>query len=145
MNKINLFPILLSIILVALITIATIFLVVIPYVHANDCYGRGGFVVGYLSCASEQVGDNTLPLASEFNGDISIFNRCTPNQICLGNFDNETKVLLYCDIPSHGCLVDFNESELYGCADNEIYDHGICMTLETKERAESIGEKENEN
>lgn len=32
--------------------------------------------------------------------------------------------------------------EKYGCADNEIYDHGICMTPKTKERAESIEEPE---
>ena len=32
------------------------------------------------------------------------------------------------------------DCESYGCADNEIYDHGICMTPETKERAESTGE-----
>ena len=37
------------------------------------------------------------------------------------------------------------EHELYGCGENEIYDHGICMTQEIKERAEFIGEKENEN
>lgn len=124
----------------SLIIITTVFLVIIPSVHANDCYGRGGFVVGYLSCASDQDDDHTLPLASEFGGDISIFNRCTSNQICLGNFENEIKVLLYCDMPSHGCLTAFDESELYGCADNEIYAHGVCMTLETKERAEAIGE-----
>ena len=34
------------------------------------------------------------------------------------------------------------DCELYECADNEIYDHGICMTLEDKKRAESVGETE---
>lgn len=54
MKKINLIPIILSIILAALIIITTTFLVIIPGHHANDCYGRGGFVDGYLSCTNGQ-------------------------------------------------------------------------------------------
>lgn len=37
------------------------------------------------------------------------------------------------------------EHELYGCNKNEVYFSGICMTQETKDRAQSIGELENEN
>jgi len=36
------------------------------------------------------------------------------------------------------------ENALYGCDQNEVYYSGVCVTLETKEKAQSIGEKENE-
>jgi len=36
------------------------------------------------------------------------------------------------------------ENALYGCDQNEVYFSGVCMTLETKQRAQSIGELENE-
>lgn len=32
------------------------------------------------------------------------------------------------------------DCELYGCTNDEIYDHGICMTPEDKERAKSVGD-----
>jgi len=35
------------------------------------------------------------------------------------------------------------DCELYGCADNEIYHRDICMTLEAKEKSESIRVNEN--
>jgi hypothetical protein len=38
-----------------------------------------------------------------------------------------------------------SEDKLHGCDQDEIYVHGVCMTQEEKERAESVGEKENEN
>lgn len=34
------------------------------------------------------------------------------------------------------------ECKLYGCADDEVYFHGICMTPDAKEKAESVGEIE---
>jgi len=46
------------------------------------------------------------------------------------------------------CMQNISElrnKELYGCNENEVYFHGICMTPETKEKAQSVGEKENEN
>jgi hypothetical protein len=36
------------------------------------------------------------------------------------------------------------DCELYRCVDDEIDSSGVCMTQETKEKSEFIGEKENE-
>ena len=42
-------------------------------------------------------------------------------------------------------ISELRDSELYGCKENEVYFRGICMTSETKEKTQSIGEKENKN
>lgn len=70
--------------------------------------------------------------------DVEIFKiiseKCTPEHI-VNSIGCDPKYLEKVEKPNTAWL----------CADNEIYDHGICMTPETKERTESIGEIENEN
>jgi len=38
-------------------------------------------------------------------------------------------------------ISELRDSEMYGCEENEVYFHGICMAPETKEKAKLIGEK----
>jgi hypothetical protein len=39
-------------------------------------------------------------------------------------------------------ISELRDSDLYGCNENEVYFRGICITPETKEKAQSIGENE---
>lgn len=59
--------------------------------------------------------------------------------------DDITIVISYGKFSVEDCDELCNQIALYGCEHDEIYVHGVCMTQEEKEKAESVGEKENEN